>query len=372
MRAFVAIFATVALASFPTVGASDAGADRGGRLSPTGPLAVARAAHSATALPDGRVLIAGGCTLDGCEMAEQGATAELYDPITGSFGEAGSMTTERVNHSATPLPDGRVLIVGDWDRDGVLASAELYDPATDIFAATRNMGSRRAGFSATALPDGRVLIVGCYDGSQRLATAEVYDARTGAFTPTGPMTTPRSEHVAAVLPDGRVLVAGGSRDDDDVLASAEVYDPISGTFAPTGEMTMVRRKHAAIALPDGGVLVVGGSDSRDWRGRYASAEVYDPAAGTFTATDRMAAARFKLPDGVAPLPTDEILVAGGGDRAELYDPAAGLFRGIAGDLGASRAFVTATALPDGSVLIVGGYDPAIAPTAGAWLYRPDA
>jgi len=362
----------LALVALPIGGAPGLAAGPSGWIVATGTMSVARAAHTATALPDGRVLIAGGCTLDGCELGDDGATAELYDPATGFFAGAGSLTTARVGHTATSLPDGRVLIAGGWDRDGVVAGTEVYDPATSTFAPGPTMGSRRGGFTATPLPDGRVLVVGGFDGSRRLATAELYDPRSAAFAPTGDVGTPRSEHAAATLADGRVLVVGGSRGDDDVLASAEVYDPATRTFSPTGEMTVVRRKHAAVPLADGRVLVVGGSDARDGAGQYASAEVFDPATGAFSATTPMSAARFKLPDAVTPLPTGEVLVAGGGDRAEVFDPATEDFRITAGDLGADRAFATATLLPDGGVLIAGGYDPTISPTAGAWLFRPDA
>ena len=372
MHRLVSILGVVAFVVFPTGHASSVAADPEGRTVSAGSMSAARAAHTATPLTDGRVLIAGGCTLDGCELGEDSATTELYDPATGAFTGAGSMTTERVSHTATPLPDGRVLIAGGWDRNGVLASTEVYDPATDTFAPGPTMSSRRAGFTATTLSDGRVLVVGGYDGSRRLATAELYDPRSNLFAPTGDMVTPRSEHAMASLPDGRILVVGGSREDNAVLASAEVYDPATGTFSPTKEMTVVRRKHAAVPLGDGRVLVVGGSDARDWSGQYASAEVFDPATGVFSAVAPMSTTRFKLLDAVTSLPTGEILVAGGGEQAEIYDPATESFHVAAGDLGADRAFVTATLLPDGGVLIAGGYDPTISPTAGAWVYRTGA
>lgn len=286
-------------------------------------MTVPRAAHSATALGDGRVLIVGGCTLDSCEMGDDGATAELFDPVTDAFSPAGRMETERVSHSATLLPDGRVLIAGG------------------------------------------------FDGTRRLASAELYDPTVHAFTLTGDTTTARGEHAAAVVPDGRVLVVGGNRGDGDVLASAELFDPTTGTFTATGEMSVVRHKHAAVSLPDGRVLVVGGSDARDGGGRYASTELYDPANGTFETTASMTDARYKLAGAVITLADTTVLIAGGGSHAEVFDPANAAFRPVEGNLGAAWAFATATLLPDGRVLIVGGYDASISLTAGAWLYRPD-
>ncbi|MDQ3855129.1 MAG: kelch-like protein, partial [Chloroflexota bacterium] len=332
-----------------------------------GPMTVPRAAHSATLLPDGRVLLAGGCTRNSCELGEEGATAELYDPELGRFSHTGSMARPRVGHAAV-LVEGRVLVLGGWDLGGVTASAELYDPATGIFSGAGSMRSRRGGFTATRLRDGTVLIAGGYDGGRYLSSAELYDPRTGRFVPTGRMVLPRTSHVAALLPDGRVLVAGGSTREGKVIASAEVYDPSTGKFSRTGNMTVARHKHGAARLPGGRILIVGGSDARDIRGRYASAEVYDPETGRFAATGEMATARFKLPDALAALPDGDVLVAGGGETAEAYDPGAGGFRVVEGSLGSDWSFATATVLRDGRVLIAGGYDGSIQLTARSWLY----
>ena len=354
----------------PTPRASTSSVAGSGRVSATGTMAVARASHTATLLGDGRVLIAGGCTLAGCEMGDDGATAEIYDPEQHAFLPTGGMTTERVGHSATVLATGKVLLAGGFDQTRVLASAELYDLATGAFAMTASMSAPRAGYSATLLPSGKVLMVGGFDGSRRLASAELYDPATGAFTVTGELATARAEHVAASLPDGRVLVTGGSSGGDNVLASAEIYDPTLGTFQRTGDMTLARYKHAAITLRDGRVLIVGGSDARDGRGRYTSTELYDPATRAFQRGPELAAARYKLFDAVTRLTSGEILVGGGDERVEVYDPTMGTFRTTAGDVGVGRAFATTTLLADGRVVIVGGYDASITPTAEAWVYDP--
>jgi hypothetical protein len=231
-----------------------------GTFTPTGNLTAARERHTATLLQDGRVLIAGGWIYSG-----DPASAELYDPASGTFTPTGNMTAARVYHTATLLPDGRVLIAGGfYSGDGgggvVLASAELYDPASGTFTPTGAMTAARAGHTATLLPNGRVLIVGGVSGE---ATAEIYDPASGTFTPTGAMTAVHADHTATLLQDGRVLVAGGySSDDINVagvsLASAELYDPASGTFTPTGNLTAARERYTATLLQDGRVLIAGG------------------------------------------------------------------------------------------------------------------
>ncbi|MDQ4128484.1 MAG: hypothetical protein M3151_11140 [Actinomycetota bacterium] len=343
-----------------------------GRVVAGGTMTVGRAAHTATLLPDGRVLIAGGCTLDSCEMGDAGASAELYDPRKGSFVRTARMDTERVSHTATLLPNGKVLLVGGWERDGVLASAELYDPVAGDFSPTGTMTAPRAGHTATSLPDGKVLIAGGYDGDQSVASAEIYNPRTGLFMPTGGMATPRSAHAAALLPNGRILVTGGSDAQENIVASAEIYDSSTGEFLQTDSMMVARYKHAATRLRKGGkVLILGGSNGEDFHGKYASAELFDPDSGTFTTVDNMNAERFKLPDAVATLKSGEVLVGGDDERVELYDPASKTFSTVRGSLGAARNFATVVPLPEGRALIAGGYDRNLHLTARTWLYLPE-
>jgi Galactose oxidase, central domain/Kelch motif len=232
--------------------------------------------------------------------------------------------------------------------------------------ATAPMLSPRGGFTATLLRDGRVLVVGGTGGSETLASAELYDPKSGRFVSSGSLARSRNAHTATLLRDGRVLVVGGS-DGVDVLRTAEVYDPATERFAPAGALSAPRHKHAAVVLRGGRVLVVGGSDERDSRGRYRSAELWNPATGRFTRAPALREPRFKIPDAVVRLRTGDVLVAGDGDTVERLRPG-GRFA-EAGELGGSFMFATATALPGGRVLIVGGYDESITPTAGAWLYR---
>jgi hypothetical protein len=338
---------------------------------------IARASQSATLLPSGKVLIAGGFSGSGGESNPYSST-ELFDPHSGTFEQAASMSIGRSGHTATLLKNGKVLIVGGWTgRYQLRRSAELYDPSTNTFAPTGNLIVERAGNTATLLPDGRVLIVGGEDRQEdALASAELYDPDTGAFTLTGSMAEPRGAHTATALKNGKVLIAGGGSGhypSQNVYRSAELFDPATGKFTPAGQMTAARHKHAAILLSSGRVLIVGGSDNRDWRGEYASAELYDPSAGSFTATGAMNSSRFKLPAAVALLPDGKALVAGGGAFAELYDETTGTFTKIPGRLGAARFFASTTLLTGGRALITGGYAEGgngLPATARAWLYQP--
>jgi WD40 repeat protein len=334
-----------------------------GRVVAGADMAVKRSCHTVTLLQNSKVLVAGGMIREG----NFSANAELYDPATGKFAPTGSLNRGRACHTASLLDDGRVLIIaGDWGHN--LDSAEIYDPTTGKFTYTGSLNHKRSGSPAILLKDGRVLVVGGYDRGL-LKSVELYDPGTGKFTLTGAMSDARSTPGAGLLPDGRVLITGGGANGT-VLSTAEIYDPATGKFAATGSMGLSRHKHGQMMLPDGRVLVLGGADGRDWRGLRSEAEIYNPATGRFTPTGNMRNKRFKLADAVTVTGQGTLLVAGGGSLVEIYDPAGGEFRSAEGDTGTARYYQTTTALPDGSVLIAGGYDSDIASTAHTWLYKP--
>ena len=186
----------------------------------TGSMAVGRFLHTATLLQNGKVLIAGGALTS---TSAPVATAELYDPVTGSFTMTGAMATAREQHTATLLADGKVLIVGGTTSTGAgdlqpTATAEVYDPSTGSFSVTGSMAEARSLHTATLLPGGNVLVAG---GGIENSTAELYDPATGSFSITGGMEIGRSGHTATLLPNGSVLVAGGGIFAG--LASAELY-----------------------------------------------------------------------------------------------------------------------------------------------------
>jgi hypothetical protein len=331
---------------------------------------VPRAVHTATTLLDGRVLIAGGCTTDGCDLGSPGgATAELFDPRTLSFSPTGPLTISRDDHAAVLLPDGRVLLIGGWGAAGLLASTDLYVPRTGRFTPGPTMHTPRAGFVPIALADGRILLSGGFLGNRpTTAAAELLDPKTLTLAVTGSLTVPRGAYAAARLEDGRVLVAGGLSDGK-VVATAELFDPARGTFSPTGSMSIARYKGGALTLPNGDVLVVGGAGDIEGTLLYASTEVYHPASGTFSPGPTMQRARYKLPEALVPLGRGDALVAAGAPEAERFDASAASFVAIPGGLGATRLFLSAAALAGGRALLTGGYDRAIRPTAQAWLYE---
>jgi len=330
------------------------------------PMLQSRSGHTATLLPDGKVLIAGGMSRNG----QFYRSAELFDPATGQFRPTGEMNLARVGQVAILLRSGKVLIAGGWVDHECSDSAELYDPSTGKFKLIARMTSRRGRPTATLLNNGDVLIAGGADRDTPggIASAEVFHATTLNFEAVGPLHYPRIAHTATLLNDGRVLIAGGRG--NSVAASAELYDPRTRQFTLTGNMLSARYKHTAGLLPDGRVLIAGGSDERDWRGTMSSAEIYDPRTGKFTATSPMHDRRFKLPEEAVRLASGQLLIAGGGKDVELYDPVSRKFVVAAGQISDDWHFMTETRLNDGRVLLAGGYPDNDRATQQTWIYRP--
>jgi len=182
----------------------------------TSSMTTARRGHTATLLSDGKVLVAGGCAnAESNRMVcdEYLNSAEIYDPVTGIFELTGELNEARAEHTTSLLPDGRVLIAGGTDGNTPLATAEIYDPATGTFTYSGNMGTSRMAHTATVMLDGRVLLAGGYSGSY-LNSAEVFTPSTGTFSPVASsMSTQRLHHAAAILSDGRILLTGGLNSD---------------------------------------------------------------------------------------------------------------------------------------------------------------
>ena len=346
-----------------------------------GPMITARFDHTASLLPNGQVLIAGGFI--GRNFTNG---TELYDPATGSWAVTGSMNVPRIGHTATLLMNGKVLVAGGGDF-GLYSSAELYDLSTGTWTNTGAMNYARSGHTATLLSDGRVLVAG---GTEQGAApiAEIYDPASQTWVTTGEMNVRRLEHTATLLPSGLVLVVGGLPIHGSAVAtnSVEIYDPASGTWMPTNRLNTGRAYHTATLLSNGQVFVAGGLDSSDTA--LSTAELFNPATGIWTQTNVLTMARaYHM---AALLPSGQLLLAGGNTmtNAEIYDPVTGTSTATAG-MTTPHDFGSATLLANGKVLVGGGrqiietpppgrgttiiptnitevYDPTINPATGTW------
>ena len=342
---------------------------------PAGSLAEGRHSHTATPLSDGRVLIVGGTQ---GRFGGPGLTSvEIYDPSSGTWSTARSLSDARSEHTATLLPDDTVLVTGGSDGHSgpPLASVEIYDPISGTWSSAPPLSVPRRGHSATRLADGRVLVAGGRFSTRNPdvhASAEIYDPVSGAWSPTGFLLTPREGHSATLLPDGRVLVVNGYY--RSWLASAEVYDPVSEAWSEiTAPLSCHGIAHTATLMSDGRVLIVGGACGGGTPGIRDDAEVYDPATSTWIATAALPAVREAhtatlLPDGT-------VLIVGGDngglpryDSALIYDPASGVWSPT-GSLATGRRNHTATLLDDGTVLAIGGWGDTTTYLESAELYQ---
>jgi hypothetical protein len=345
----------------------------------TGSMNTPRWGHTSTLLQDGKVLITGGLITAPGNLLEFTDSAELYDPATSSFTVTGSMTSVRAGHTATLLPDGRVLIAGGGDGTCCPpTTAELYDPSTGTFSPTGGMWTGH--ITATLLENGEVMM-------GPLAPAdpvEFYHPSAGIFTRNAGLVDPAPFFIGTTitsLADGRII--------SPVDSPPEIYDPATGSFGLTGAMIYPHALggRSATLLPNGKVLFAGGAIDNEYNigfdpaypfGVYPYGELYDPSTGRFATTGNLIEARYRhtatlLPDG-------SVLIAGGMNYSgnvqtgEVYDFRAGTFS-LLGDMVTARGSHTATLLKDGTVLIAGGLEVPAAPAsqialASAELYKP--
>ncbi|MDC0711773.1 kelch repeat-containing protein [Stigmatella sp. ncwal1] len=333
----------------------------------TGSMATVRFNHAMTLMANGKVLVTGGRGSGGSN--DYLASAEVYDPDTGTWSETAPMAAPRIQHTSTLLPNGKILVTGGRGAN-YLETAEVYDPTVGTWSAASPMLSSRLLHTATLLPNGKVLIAAGASSTASGPAAEVYDPNTNTWSATSPMVSRRYSHTATLLPNGTVLIAGGYN--GSYMRTAELYDPASGTWSATGSMTNNRGNPTATLLPNGKVLVTGGiRTSGDY---LASAELYNPASGTWSATLSMASIRASHT--ATPLLNGKVLVVGGHNgtggilsSAVVYAPDTATWS-AAGTMGSTRQGHTAVLLLNGTVLVTGGYNGSVGYQATSAVYVP--
>ena len=267
-----------------------------------GSMATARSGHSATLLTSGRVLVVGG---SGGMANTAVASAEIYDPATNSWSQAvDDLAAARSGHTATLLPSGEVLVAGGSGTSSALASAEIYDPGMNAWRSTASLPVVRFWHSAVALATGEVLVFGGVSSGTPVFEANSYPPVNDAWPAAGILTNGRYFHAAALLASGKVLVIGG-QGGSGLLGSAEQYDPVTRSWSPTGSLVTPRYSHTATTLGSGKVLVTGGYSAA----QEASMELYDPITGVSSLVGSLATTREEHTATL--LASGKVLVVGG-------------------------------------------------------------
>jgi hypothetical protein len=375
-----------------------------GHWVPAGSLVLGRLKTYAVPLLDGRVLVVGAdntCAPGGA--FDDSVQTELWLPNSNGWKPMPDLGRPRDSFAIARLPDGRVLVSGGLNGGGrfqAYSSTVLFDPRNGTWSAGPLLGTARAAPASAVLSDGRVLVTGGYyaDGRETMAvlrSTEIYDPAAGRWAPTGSLAEPRYDAQAVALSDGRVLVVGGWPAADAggpaplyglplALASAEIFDPLSGRWSPAGSLMVARVGFTLTALPNGAALVTGGTRAKtEGEAEYlATAERFDPGLGTWTAAGSMRVAATA--QAAAALPDGRVLVAGGYGASgpsimccgtgvanvEIYNPAQGTWKAAA-PLPDARGGATMAVLADGSIVLLGGVSAASAPVpSGAWDMAP--
>lgn len=322
-----------------------------------------RDGHTATLLPNGNLVVAGG------ENNNQAlSSSEVYSPMTGAWTVSGNLNVARSNADALLLASGSVLVAGGCVSNCLGAtthSAELYNSVSGSWTSTGSMITARTYFGMVMLSSGKVLAAGGCTGlnangcSGVTAKAEIYDSSTGKWTATGSMTAARGSFTLTVLANGQVLAAGGINSADNPISSAELYNPSTGKWTATGKMITARDEHTATLLANGNVIVAGGENTSGVTTNKT--EFYDPSTGKWKASGNLTASR--LEHTATLLPNGKVLISGGNEvtssattvlsSAELYDPSTGTWKST-GNLSDARVGHTATLLVSGTVMDVSG------------------
>lgn len=323
-----------------------------------GSLTAGRTGQTSTLLPNGSPLVA-----DGSVLAVGGigapTSANLYSAATGSWFAAPSLSVGRSRHTATLLPNRKVLVAGGSDGAGAsINSVELYDLDTNAWSTGASMSAARASHSATLLGNGKVLVAGGEAGGSQLLSAELYDPATNTWSPAGNMTTARAYHAAtplnpALVGSPKILVTGGVNGTTSI-ASSEIYNPATNTWSAGAAMPAARSKHTAVLLSAGKVIVIGGVSAAG--SALATTSLYAPATNSWTSAAAMQTARHSQTASL--LPNGKVVVVGGIGTTplssmEIYNPGSNSWMSAEG-LAAARSGHTMSALANGKLLVAGG------------------
>ncbi len=332
---------------------------------PTAAMLVPRDNCKTAVLPDGRVLVTGG----NVEKNPATLLAEIYDPQSKLWKPGGNMIYPGTAHTATLLPSGSVLIAGgyyiQYTANGAdyafPSNAQLYQPQSNTWKLGPAMLAPRFAHSATLLPNGKVLIAGGISGitNSYLNSAEIYDPSLNLFKAAAPMAQAKASHAALLLPDGKVLVTGGETPGGEPYAGAEIYDPAANAWKAATPMNKVRKDHKMVLLPNGKVLSAGQLPVNGMPPSTiepGDAEVYDPAINQWAPTALMASPAL-LPS-LTVMGNQKVLLTAldpiqKENTAQVYDPISDQWS-EAKPLTWERKNRQAEKLPDGKVLILCG------------------
>lgn len=333
--------------------------------------------HSATTLPNGQIGIIGGeCDLDleNNRLDRITNNLELWDPQTHQWVQARPMRTKRRNHTATLLPDGRILIVGGRSLASITESTEIYDFTKDQWKGTGKTENKHDDHIALLLPDNKVLLV-MNPGQFRNTHTEVWDIKTKKWSNAGALHIDRRYFTATLLKNGQVLVAGGNSysGDEHDPKFCEIWYPETNEWEKTFELKQPRNGHTATLLADGRILIVGGYYNEEY---IDAVEILDPEQKTSKIVAPLKQRRGM--HSATLLSNGNVVIAGGlynTDEAgyrdfrlptaiELWDAKTENWE-PAGNLQTGRRYHTASLLAEDKVLFVGGEDSNLNPLASA-------
>jgi len=328
------------------------------------------------------MLVGGGQGLLLAQIAT--SSCEAYDPFTDTFSPAPNLSTPRSMHTATLLPNGTWLIAGGVDgANDPQPTCEVYDPFADTFTPVASMNTPRMGHTATLLANGKVLVTGGLLAMTVVPTqlsairdinnlTELYDPSTDTWTPGPNLTTPRAGHVAIPRPDGKVLLAGGISWDTvpiigwlpAVRRSCDLYDPVANTIVGAPQMATARSLIDPVDLGGNRWLLAGGISAVTLTSPGTptnTAEIYNAATNTWTTVGTMATARGNHKGWR--LNATQFLLAGGANGSitnptalqstEIFSTTTNTFSpGPA--MTSARAGAAAFAMPSGQIQLFGG------------------